>query len=154
MELSVSVENIHAFVLGGHGDTMVPLPRYSTVAGIPITELISPERIAAIVDRTRNGGAEIVGLLKTGSAYYAPASAAVEMAEAILKDKKKVLPSAALLEGEYGIEGLFIGVPVKLGKDGIEEIIEIELSREEEEALRHSAAAVRKVVDDMKRLRG
>jgi malate dehydrogenase len=154
MELSVSVENIHAFVLGGHGDTMVPLPRYSTVAGIPITELISPERIEAIVDRTRNGGAEIVGLLKTGSAYYAPASAAVEMAEAILKDKKKILPSAALLEGEYGIEGLFIGVPVKLGKDGIEEIIEIELSQEEEEALRHSAASVRKVVDDMKRLKG
>jgi malate dehydrogenase len=154
MELSVSVENIHAFVLGGHGDTMVPLPRYSTVAGIPITELISPERIEAIVDRTRNGGAEIVGLLKTGSAYYAPASAAVEMAEAILKDKKKILPSAALLEGEYGIEGLFIGVPVKLGKDGIEEIVEIELSQEEEEALRHSAASVRKVVDDMKRLKG
>ncbi len=153
MELSVSVENIHAFVLGGHGDTMVPLPRYSTVAGIPITELISPERIEAIVDRTRNGGAEIVGLLKTGSAYYAPASAAVEMAEAILKDKKKILPSAALLDGEYGIEGLFIGVPVKLGKDGIEEIIEIELSQEEEEALRHSAASVRKVVDDMKRLK-
>jgi malate dehydrogenase len=154
MELSVSVENIHAFVLGGHGDTMVPLPRYSTVAGIPITEVISPERIEAIVDRTRKGGAEIVGLLKTGSAYYAPASAAVEMAEAILKDKKKILPSAALLEGEYGIEGLFIGVPVKLGKDGIEEIIEIELSQEEEEALRHSAASVRKVVDDMKRLKG
>ena len=154
MELCVSVENIHAFVLGGHGDTMVPLPRYSTVAGIPITELIAPERIEAIVDRTRNGGAEIVGLLKTGSAYYAPASAAVEMAEAILKDKKKILPSAALLEGEYGIEGLFIGVPVKLGKDGIEEIIEIELSQEEEEALRHSAASVRKVVDDMKRLKG
>ena len=154
MELCVSVENIHAFVLGGHGDTMVPLPRYSTVAGIPITELIAPERIEAIVDRTRNGGAEIVGLLKTGSAYYAPASAAVEMAEAILKDKKKILPSAALLEGEYGIEGLFIGVPVKLGKDGVEEIIEIELSQEEEEALRHSAASVRKVVDDMKRLKG
>jgi len=154
MELSVSVENIHAFVLGGHGDTMVPLPRYSTVAGIPITELIAPERIEAIVDRTRNGGAEIVGLLKTGSAYYAPASAAVEMAEAILKDKKKILPSAALLEGEYGIEGLFIGVPVKLGKGGIEEIIEIELSQEEEEALRHSAASVRRVVDDMKRLKG
>ena len=154
MELCVSVENIHAFVLGGHGDTMVPLPRYSTVAGIPITELIAPERIEAIVDRTRNGGAEIVGLLKTGSAYYAPASAAVEMAEAILKDKKKILPSAALLEGEYGIEGLFIGVPVKLGKDGVEEIIEIELSQEEEESLRHSAASVRKVVDDMKRLKG
>ena len=154
LELSVSVENVHAFVLGGHGDTMVPLPRYSTVAGIPITELISPERIASIVDRTRNGGAEIVGLLKTGSAYYAPASAAVEMAEAILKDKKKILPCAVLLEGEYGIERLFIGVPVKLGKDGIEEIIEIELSQEEEEALRHSAASVQKVVADMERLKG
>jgi malate dehydrogenase len=153
-ELSVSVENVHAFVLGGHGDTMVPLPRYSTVAGIPITELISAERIASIVDRTRNGGAEIVGLLKTGSAYYAPASAAVEMAETILKDKKKILPCAALLEGEYGVVGLFIGVPVKLGRDGIEEIIEIELTQEEEEALRHSAASVQKVVNDMERLKG
>jgi len=142
MELNVSVENTHAFVLGGHGDTMVPLPRYSTVAGIPITELMSSERIAALVDRTANGGAEIVSLLKTGSAYYAPASAAVEMAEAILKDKKKILPCAAYLEGEYGIEDLFIGVPVKLGAGGIEQIVEIKLTVEEETALKKSAASV------------
>jgi malate dehydrogenase len=142
MELNVSVENTHAFVLGGHGDTMVPLPRYSTVAGIPITELMTPERIAALVARTRNGGAEIVGLLKTGSAYYAPASAAVEMAESILKDKKKVLPCAAYLEGEYGLQGLFIGVPVKLGASGIEQIIEITLTDEEKAALQNSADAV------------
>ncbi|RLB23752.1 MAG: malate dehydrogenase [Deltaproteobacteria bacterium] len=152
MELDVSVESTHAFVLGGHGDTMVPLPRYSTVAGIPITELLSPERIDALVERTRNGGAEIVSLLKTGSAYYAPASAAVEMAEAILKDKKKILPCAAYLEGEYGISGLFVGVPVKLGKNGIEQIIEITLTKEENTALQQSAAAVRKLVEDMKRL--
>jgi malate dehydrogenase len=153
MELNVSVENIHALVLGGHGDTMVPLPRYSTVAGVPITEFISPERIEALVDRTRNGGAEIVGLLKTGSAYYAPASAAVEMAEAILKDKKKILPCAAYLEGEYGINDLFIGVPVKLGENGIEEVIEIELTEEEKKALENSAAAVQRLVDDIKRLK-
>ena len=152
MELNVSVENTHAFVLGGHGDTMVPLPRYSTVAGIPITELLPPERIEALVERTRNGGAEIVALLKTGSAYYAPASAAVEMAEAILKDKKKILPCAAYLEGEYGIDGLFVGVPVKLGKGGIEEIIQIKLTEEEEAALKNSASAVRKLVEDMERL--
>lgn len=154
MELNVSVENTHAFVLGGHGDTMVPLPRYSTVAGIPITELISPERIDDLVERTRNGGAEIVSLLKTGSAYYAPASAAVEMAEAILKDKKKILPCAAYLEGEYGIDGLFIGVPVKLGAQGIEDIIEIKLTEEEKAALQHSADSVRRLVNDMKRLKG
>ena len=142
MELNVSVENTHAFVLGGHGDTMVPLPRYSTVAGIPITELMPPERIDALVDRTANGGAEIVGLLKTGSAYYAPASAAVEMAEAILKDKKKILPCAALLEGEYGYNALFIGVPVKLGAGGVEEIIQIDLTADEKAALDKSAAAV------------
>jgi malate dehydrogenase len=153
MELNVSVENTHAFVLGGHGDTMVPLPRYSTVAGIPITELLSQERIDALVDRTRNGGAEIVGLLKTGSAYYAPASAAVEMAEAILKDKKKILPCAALLEGEYGIQDLFIGVPVKLGEKGAEEVIEITLTEEEQKALNHSADAVRDLVEDLKRLK-
>jgi malate dehydrogenase len=152
MELDVSVENTHAFVLGGHGDTMVPLPRYSTVAGIPITELMPPEKIEALVDRTRNGGAEIVGLLKTGSAYYAPASAAVEMAEAILKDKKKILPCAAFLEGEYGIKNLFIGVPVKLDSGGIKQIIEIELTEEEKKALDRSANAVQKLVDDMKRL--
>ncbi len=154
MELNVSVENIHALVLGGHGDTMVPLPRYSTVAGVPITEFISPERIEELVDRTRNGGAEIVGLLKTGSAYYAPSSAAVEMAEAILKDKKKILPCAAYLEGEYGINNLFIGVPVKLGENGIEEVIEIELTDEEKAALDNSAAAVQGLVDDIKRLKG
>jgi len=153
MELNVSVENTHAFVLGGHGDTMVPLPRYSTVAGIPITELLSRERIDAMVERTRNGGAEIVGLLKTGSAYYAPSSAAVEMAEAILKDKKKILPCAACLNGEYGIHDLFIGVPVKLGERGVEEIIEITLTDAEKEALDRSADAVRKLVEDIKRLR-
>lgn len=152
MELNVSAENTHAFVLGGHGDTMVPLPRYSTVAGIPITELMSPDRIDALVDRTRNGGAEIVGLLKTGSAYYAPASAAVEMAEAILKDKKKILPCAVLLDGEYGINNLFIGVPVKLGEKGVEEVIEIKLTEDEEKALYASAEAVKGLVDDLKRL--
>ncbi len=152
MELNVSIENTHAFVLGGHGDTMVPLPRYSTVAGIPITELISPERIEALVERTRNGGAEIVKLLKTGSAYYAPASAAVEMAESILKDKKKILPCAALLKGEYGINELFIGVPVKLGADGIEDIIEIKLTDDEKKALDKSANAVQELVDLLKTL--
>ena len=152
MELDVSVENIHALVLGGHGDTMVPLPRYSTVAGVPITELMSPERIDALVDRTRTGGAEIVGLLKTGSAYYAPASAAVEMTEAILKDKKKILPCAAYLEGEYNISDLFIGVPIKLGANGVEEVVEVKLSDQEKKALQSSAAAVQELVDDMKRL--
>ena len=152
MELDVSVENTHAFVLGGHGDTMVPLPRYSTVAGIPITELMPQERIDALVDRTANGGAEIVGLLKTGSAYYAPASAAVEMAESILKDKKKILPCAAYLEGEYGFNELFIGVPVKLGKGGIVDIIEIELTQEEKVALKKSADAVQGLKDDLKKL--
>ena len=152
MELNVSVENIHALVLGGHGDTMVPLPRYSTVAGVPITELMSPDRIEALVERTRKGGAEIVGLLKTGSAYYAPASAAVEMAEAILKDKKKILPCAAYLEGEYGINNLFIGVPVKLGANGVEAIMEITLTDEEKKALHDSAGAVQGLVEDIKRL--
>jgi len=153
MELRVSVENVHAFVLGGHGDTMVPLPRYSTVAGIPITELLSADRIDSIVQRTRQGGAEIVGLLKTGSAFYAPASSAVQMAEAILKDKKMILPCAAYLQGEYGINDLFIGVPVKLGAQGIEDIIKITLTAEEEEALKDSAAAVRGLVEDMERLK-
>jgi len=152
MELNVSVENTHAFVLGAHGDTMVPLPRYSTVAGIPITELISAERIEAIIERTRKGGGEIVGLLKTGSAYYAPASAATEMAEAILKDKKKILPCVTYLQGEYGIHNLFIGVPVKLGSAGVEEIVEIKLTDEENEALQRSAQAVKGLVDDLKRL--
>jgi malate dehydrogenase len=152
MELNVSVENTHAFVLGGHGDTMVPLPRYSTVAGIPITELMSQERIEALVKRTANGGAEIVSLLKTGSAYYAPASAAVEMAEAILKDKKKILPCAAYLDGEYGFKDLFIGVPVKLGAGGVEEIIEITLSAEEKAALQKSADAVQELKAVLKKL--
>jgi malate dehydrogenase len=152
MELNVSVENTHAFVLGAHGDTMVPLPRYSTVAGIPVTELMSAERIEAIVERTRKGGGEIVSLLKTGSAYYAPASAVMEMAEAILKDKKKILPCVAYLQGEYGINNLFIGVPVKLGSAGIEEIIEIKLTEQENEALQRSAKAVQGLVDDLKRL--
>jgi malate dehydrogenase len=152
MELNVSVENTTAFVLGGHGDTMVPLPRYSTVAGIPITELMPKERIDALVKRTANGGAEIVALLKTGSAYYAPASAAVEMAESILKDKKKILPCAVYLEGEYGINDLFIGVPVKLGANGVEEIIEITLTGEEKAALEHSANAVQELKEFLKTL--
>jgi malate dehydrogenase len=149
MELNVSVENTHAFVLGGHGDTMVPLPRYSTVAGIPITELIAKERIDAIVERTRNGGAEIVNLLKT-SAWYAPAASTVEMVEAVLKDKRKILPCAAFLQGEYGIRGLYVGVPVKLGRNGIQQIIEIKLTSEERAALDKSAAAVKELVDKLR----
>jgi malate dehydrogenase len=152
MELNVSVENTHAFVLGGHGDTMVPLPRYSTVAGIPITELIPQERIDALVKRTRDGGAEIVGLLKTRSAYYAPAAAAVEIADSILKDKKKILPCAAYLQGEYHIHNLFIGVPVKLGKDGVEEIIEVNLTETERAALNKSADAVRSLVERLNKM--
>ena len=144
-ELNVSVENVTAFVLGGHGDTMVPLPRYSTVAGIPITELIVPDRLEALVQRTREGGAEIVKHLKTGSAYYAPSAAAVEMVEAILKDKKKILPCAAYLQGEYGIDGYYIGVPCKLGAGGLEQIIEIKLTAEEDAALKKSAAAVKEL---------
>jgi malate dehydrogenase len=145
-ELDVSVENVTAFVLGGHGDTMVPLPRYSTVAGIPITELIEPTKLQAIVQRTRDGGAEIVKHLKTGSAYYAPSAAAVEMVEAILKDKKKIVPCAVHLEGEYGINGLFVGVPVKLGANGLEKIIEIKLTAEEQAALNKSAASVKELI--------
>lgn len=146
MELGVSVENVNSFVLGGHGDDMVPLPRYSTVAGIPLPDLLPADRIEAIVNRTRKGGAEIVNLLKTGSAYYAPSAAAVEMVEAILKDKKKILPCAAYLEGEYGINGLYVGVPVKLGARGVEQIIEIKLTPEEKAALDRSAASVRELV--------
>jgi len=146
IELGVSVENVHSFVLGGHGDDMVPLARYSTVAGIPLPDLLPKERIDAIVERTRKGGAEIVNLLKTGSAYYAPSAAVTEMVEAILKDKKKILPCAAYLEGEYGIKGLFVGVPVKLGARGIEQIIEIKLTAEENAALQKSAASVRELV--------
>jgi malate dehydrogenase len=146
-DLNVSVEDVNAFVLGGHGDTMVPLVRYTTVAGIPLTELMPKERIDAIVQRTRNGGAEIVKHLKTGSAYYAPSAAAVEMAESILKDKKKILPCAAYLEGEFGINGYFIGVPCKLGAAGIEQVMEIKLTAEEDAALKKSAAAVKELCD-------
>jgi len=145
-ELKVSVENVTAFVLGGHGDTMVPLPRYSTVAGIPITELMDAHTIDRLVQRTRDGGAEIVKYLKTGSAYYAPSAAVTEMVEAILKDKKKILPCAAYLEGEYGIEGLYVGVPVKLGAKGIEQIIQIKLTEHERAELNRSAEAVKELV--------
>jgi malate dehydrogenase len=145
-ELNVSVENVTAFVLGGHGDTMVPMPRYSTVAGIPITELIAPAKLEALVERTRNGGAEIVKFLKTGSAYYAPSASVVEMVEAILKDKKKILPCAVHLEGEYGITGLFVGVPVKLGANGMEQIIEIKLTAGEQAALKKSADSVKELI--------
>jgi len=146
MELKVSVENVHAFVLGGHGDSMVPLPRYSTVAGIPITELLPKETIDRLAQRARDGGAEIVGLLKT-SAWYAPSSAIVEMVDAILNDRKKILPCAAYLEGEYGINGLYVGVPVKLGEKGVEQVIEITLTLEERSALQKSAAAVKELTD-------
>ena len=149
-ELDVSVENVSAFVLGGHGDTMVPLPRYSTVAGIPITELLPPDRVDALVQRTANGGAEIVALLKTGSAYYAPGASTVEMVEAILKDKKKILPCAAYLDGQYGVKGLYVGVPVKLGRSGVEQIVEIELTPDERTAFQKSADAVRELVDKLK----
>jgi malate dehydrogenase len=150
-ELGVSVENVTAVVMGGHGDTMVPLVRLSGVSGIPLTELLTPAAIDRIVDRTRNGGAEIVKYLKSGSAYYAPSAAAVEMAESILKDKKKVLPCAAYLEGEYGIHGLFVGVPVKLGASGIEKIYEIQLTAEEHALLKKSADAVQELVDVLKK---
>lgn len=146
MELDVSVEDVNAFVLGGHGDTMVPLPRYTTVAGIPITELMDAATIEKLVQRTRKGGGEIVALLKTGSAFYAPSAAAVQMAEAILKDKKRILPCAAYLEGEYGIKGLFVGVPCKLGARGIEKVIEVKLSADEQAALQKSADSVRELV--------
>lgn len=145
-EMQVSVENVHAFVLGGHGDDMVPLPRYSTVAGIPLPDILPAETIERIVERTRKGGGEIVAHLKTGSAYYAPSAAVAQMVDAILKDKKKILPCAAFLEGEYGVEGLYLGVPVKLGRSGIEEIVEIRLTAEEQAALDRSAASVRELV--------
>ena len=146
MELNVSVENIHAFVLGGHGDTMVPLPRYSTVAGVPITELMSKDRIDAIAKRTAEGGAEITKLVGT-SAWYAPGAAAAEMVECILLDKKKILPCSVYLQGEYGVRDLFVGVPVKLGARGVEEIIQIKLTPDEDAALKKSAAAVKELVD-------
>ena len=146
MELGVSVQNINSFVLGGHGDTMVPLPRYSTVSGVPLTELLSADRIKAIGERTANGGAEITKLVGT-SAWYAPGQAAAEMVEAILKDKKKILPCSVYLQGEYGIHDLFVGVPVKLGSRGVEQIIEVKLTPEEDAALKKSAASVKELVD-------
>ena len=149
-ELNVSVENVTAFVLGGHGDEMVPLVRYSQVAGIPLTELLPAETLARIVQRTRKGGGEIVNLLKAGSAFYAPSAAIVEMVDAILKDKKKILPCAAYLEGEYGIQGLYVGVPCKLGAKGIEQIMEVKLTEEERAALQKSAASVRELVEVIK----
>ncbi len=146
LELGVSVEDTQAFVLGGHGDTMVPLPRFSTVAGIPITELLSPEQVQALVDRTANGGAEVVALLKTGSAFYAPAASTFEMVESILRDRKRVLPCATYLQGEYGVDGLFVGVPVVLGAAGMERVIEVRLSASEQAAFDRSAGAVRELV--------
>jgi len=151
-ELGVSVSSTHAFVLGGHGDTMVPLPRYSTAGGVPITELLTQERIDALVTRTRNGGAEVVALLKTGSAYYAPAASVAQMVDSILNDRNEILPCAAYLKGQYGADGLFVGVPVKLGRSGITQVVEIELTADEKAAFDKSAAAVRELVDAMARL--
>jgi malate dehydrogenase len=151
-ELGVSVSSTHAFVLGGHGDTMVPLPRYSTAGGVPITELLPAERIEALVDRTRNGGAEVVALLKTGSAFYAPAASVTQMIDSILNDRNMILPCAAFLSGQYSVDGLYVGVPVKLGRAGITEIVEIELSKAERSAFAKSAAAVQELVDTMARL--
>ncbi|HTK45989.1 MAG TPA: malate dehydrogenase [Patescibacteria group bacterium] len=148
-ELGVSVADTSAFVLGGHGDTMVPLPRYSTVAGIPITDLLSADRIRALVDRTANGGAEIVALLKTGSAFYAPAASAFEMVDAILRDRRRVLPCATYLQGEYGVDGLFVGVPVVLGTGGLQRVIEITLTADEQAAFEKSAAAVKELVEKL-----
>ena len=148
-ELEVSVRDIRGFVLGGHGDTMVPLPRYSTVGGVPITELMSAERIEQLVERTRNGGAEVVALLKTGSAYYAPAASVVEMIEAILRDRRRVLPCAAYLRGEYGITGLFVGVPIVLGNGGVEKVIEISLTDDERAAFNRSADSVRGLLEKL-----
>jgi malate dehydrogenase len=148
-ELGVSVEDTHAFVLGGHGDTMVPLPRYSTVAGVPITELLPDDRVRALTERTANGGAEIVALLKTGSAFYAPAASTFEMVEAILHDRKRVLPCAVMLRGEFGVDGVFVGVPVVLGAGGMERVFEIELSEPEQAAFNRSADAVRELVEKL-----
>jgi malate dehydrogenase len=150
MELGVSVENVHAFVLGGHGDTMVPLPRFSTVAGVPITELMSAERVKAICERTASGGAEIVKLLKTGSAYYAPSASTAEMVEAVLRDKHKILATCCYLQGEFGVKDLYVGVPAQLGAKGVEKIWEFKLSDEERQALHKSAAAVKELVDVLK----
>jgi malate dehydrogenase len=150
LELGVSVKDIQAFVLGGHGDTMVPLPRYTTVSGIPIPDLMSQERIDALVERTRKGGGEIVSLLKTGSAFYAPSAAAVQMAESILKDQKRILPCAAYCDTEYGVGGYFVGVPVMLGAEGVERVIEIKLTAEEKTAFDSSVAAVKELVAGIK----
>ena len=152
--INVSVEDINAFVLGGHGDTMVPLASYTTAAGIPITKLLPQDQLDQIIQRTRDGGAEIVNLLKTGSAFYAPSAAVAQMVDAIALDKRRILPCAALLNGEYGVDGLFIGVPVILGRNGIEQILEINLTDEEQSQLQHSADAVQGLVDDMARLGG
>ena len=151
-ETGISVKDIHAFVLGGHGDTMVPMPRHVSLGGVPLTEMLSQERIDALVDRTRKGGAEIVGLLKTGSAYYAPSASAVEMAEAILKNQNRILPCAAFLEGEYGINGLFLGVPCQLGGNGLEKVIELELNDIEKAGLQVSVKAVNELVDALKNI--
>ncbi|MCY3558939.1 MAG: malate dehydrogenase [Chloroflexi bacterium] len=150
--INISVEDINAFVLGGHGDTMVPLASYTTAAGIPITKLLPQDQLDQIIQRTRDGGAEIVNLLKTGSAFYAPSAAVAQMVDAIALDKRRILPCAALLNGEYGVDGLFIGVPVVLGRNGIEQILEIDLTDEEQAQLQHSADAVQGLVDDMARL--
>ena len=152
MELGVSVENIHCYVLGGHGDAMVPLTRHSNVAGVPLEKMLSPDRLAAIVERTRKGGGEIVSLLKTGSAYYAPAAAVTQMVEAILKDKHLIVPASAYVQGEYGLQGLFFGVPTQLGRKGVEKIIEYELSAQEKAALEKSAAAVKHSIETLRSL--
>jgi malate dehydrogenase len=153
-DLGVSSSDVSAFVLGGHGDTMVPLPRLSTVAGIPLPELMKPERIEALVQRTRNGGAEVVALLKSGSAFYAPASSVLHMVDSILNDRKRVLPCAVLLRGEYGIDGLVVGVPIVLGASGVERIIEVALTTDEQAALQASAGAVKSLVETMKNAAG
>ncbi len=150
MELGVSVEDVQAMVIGGHADEMVPLAGYTTVAGIPVTKLLAPEKIEAIMARTRAAGGEIVGLLKTGSAYYAPSAAAAEMAEAIIKDKKRIIPCAAYLSGQYGVDGLYVGVPVRLGSGGVEDIIEVELDKAEKEAFDGSVSAIRELVEGVK----
>jgi len=150
MELNVSVEDVSAMVIGGHADEMVPLPRYSTVSGIPIPQLIKKERIDAIMERTKKAGGEIVGLLKTGSAFYAPSAAVIEMAESIIRDKKRIIPCAAYCDGKYGVNGIFVGVPVKLGSNGVEEIIEIELNKEEKAQFDNSVSAIRKLIEEIK----
>jgi len=151
-ELGVSVENVNCYVLGGHGDTMVPLTRHSNIAGAPLVNMLSNDRLNAIIERTRNGGGEIVSLLKTGSAYYAPAAAVAQMAEAIIKDKHLIVPAAAYMQGEYGLSDIFFGVPVKLGQNGVEKIIEYDLNAEEKEAIKKSATAVQETTEALKKL--